>query len=200
MPEDAANGLVTDIGHTIRGNLPELWVEDLERDVPFVTDPCKVVEDRPDLEIPLAGEDAVAVAGQLARGPAQVADLHPGEVFGRQIREVLELARAGVVVEQVEADAHALGATLRDQGERRVEAGAELGPLLELQRQADAEPSGGLGRLGQRGGGAAVVVGVELMGKIGCQYQERHLQLLEQGQPAAKVIPVRRSLGPAREQ
>ena len=69
-----------------------------------------MVEDRPELEVALARQDPVAVAGQLARGAAQVADLHPGQVLRGEVREVLELARAGVVVEHVEADAGIAGA------------------------------------------------------------------------------------------
>ena len=72
-PEHAAGRLVAHVGHAVGGDPPELRVEHLERDVAVVADPAEVVQDRPDLEVPLAREDAVGVAGQLARGPAEVA-------------------------------------------------------------------------------------------------------------------------------
>ena len=53
---------MAEVGHPVRGDLPELGVEHLERDVAVVADPAEVVEDRPELEVSLAGQDAVAVA------------------------------------------------------------------------------------------------------------------------------------------
>ena len=74
------------VGHAIGGDLPEMRVEHLERDIAVVADPPEVLDDRPELEVSLAGQDPVAVAGQLARGAAQVADLHPGQVLRGQVR------------------------------------------------------------------------------------------------------------------
>ena len=110
------------VGDAIGSDLPELRIEHLERDVAVVTDSPQVVDDRPELEISLSGQDPVGVAGQLARGAAHVADLHPRQVVRRQIGEVLELARTGIVMEHVEADAGVGGSRLSDQGERRLEA------------------------------------------------------------------------------
>ena len=82
LSQHAADRLIAQVGDPVGGNLPELGVEHFERDVSVVADPTQMVEDRLDLEIPLAGQDPVAVAGQLARGAAQVADLDPGQVRG----------------------------------------------------------------------------------------------------------------------
>ena len=49
-----------------------------------VTNPLEVIDDRPKLEVPLPGQDAVAVSSQLARRAAQVAELHPRQVSWRR--------------------------------------------------------------------------------------------------------------------
>ena len=142
------------VGHAIGGDLPEMRVEHLERDVAVVADPRQVVDDRPELEVALAGQDPVGVAGQLARGAAQVADLHPG-----QVRAV-----TGTPGPRTCSDRCSNGtrrgrrpalpaARLRDQGQRRLEAGAERRRLLKLERDPHAERRGQLGGLAERGGG-----------------------------------------------
>ena len=54
------------VGDAIGSNLPELRIEHLERDAAIVTDSPQVVDDRPELEISLTGQDAVGIAGQAA--------------------------------------------------------------------------------------------------------------------------------------
>ena len=54
---------------------------------------------------PSPGRMRSASVASLARHAGQVAHLHEGQVVGRQQRQVLELARPGVVVEHVEVDA-----------------------------------------------------------------------------------------------
>ena len=112
------------VGNPVGGNLPELRVKNLERDVSVIADAPDVIENRVDLKIPFTRQDPVPVAGELAGGAAQVADLYPGQVVAGKIGQVLELAGPGVVMEQVETDAGVIGAALGDQGQRRVQAGA----------------------------------------------------------------------------
>ncbi len=59
---------MTQVGHAIGGDLPELRVEHLERDMAVVADAAQVVEDRPELEVALARQDPVA-----RRRPARAA-------------------------------------------------------------------------------------------------------------------------------
>ena len=82
------------VGNPVGGNLPELRVKNLERDMSVVADAPDVIENRAELEIPFTRQDPVAVAGQLAGGAAQVADLYPGQVVAGKVGQVLELARA----------------------------------------------------------------------------------------------------------
>ena len=64
-----------------------------------------MLDDRTELKVSLARQNAVAVSRQLARGAAQVADLHPRQVLRGQMRQVLGLARPGEEMEDIEADA-----------------------------------------------------------------------------------------------
>ena len=200
LSQHPANRLMAQVGNPVGGNLPELRVKNLERDVSVIADPPEVIEDRVDLKIAFARQDPVAVAGQLAGGAAQVADLYPGEVVAGKVGQVLELARPGVVVEQVETDAGVIGAALGDQGQRRVQAGAESRGLLELERDPNAETAGQLGRLAEHGGGAAVVFCRGLAREVGRDDQDRDSQLLQDRQPAAEVAPVGLAFVPPREQ
>ena len=92
----------------------------------------QMLEDGSDLEVAIARQDSVGVASQLAGHARKVADLDPREVLGREVGEILKLARAGVLVEQVEAHPDVPRIALCDEGERRVQARAELRPLLEF--------------------------------------------------------------------
>ena len=125
-------------------------IEHLERDVAVVTDSSQVLDDRPELEVSLAGEDPVAVAGQLARGAAHVTQLNPRQIARREIGEVFELARSGVVMEHIKADAGVGRSRLGDQGECRLEARADGGRLLKLERDPHAERRGQLGGFAER--------------------------------------------------
>ncbi len=93
-------------------------------------------------------------------------------------------------MEQVEADPHVGRARLGDQGQGGVEAGAESGVLLELDRQADAGPRGQVGRLDQRGGGPAIVFARQLAVEVDRHHQRRDAERLEDLQPAAEQVPV----------
>ena len=106
--------LITQVGDPVRRDLPEMRVQDLERDMAVIADASEMVEDRPELKIPLARQDSVAVASQLARRAAQVANLNPGQVMRRQVSQILEFARARVVMEGVETDSGVTGPGLRD--------------------------------------------------------------------------------------
>ncbi len=71
--------------------------------------------DRFEMEIAFAGQNAIGVAGQLARHADDIAQLHESEIVRRQQREILEFARPGVVMEDIEIDADVRFAALRDE-------------------------------------------------------------------------------------
>ena len=53
---------------------------------PVVAEPSQLLEDRRELEVAVAGENAVAVGRQLARDAGEVAELHKGEAARRVSR------------------------------------------------------------------------------------------------------------------
>ena len=87
------------VRHPIGGDPPELGVEELERDVAVVAGSRQPFDDRRERQVAVAGEDAVGVAGQLARHAADVGELHPGDYPRGQLVEVLELAGPGLEME-----------------------------------------------------------------------------------------------------
>ena len=202
-PQDAADRLVAEVGHAVGGDLPELRVEHLERDVAVVADP------RPGGRGSARSGSPPRRAGSgRRRRPARAGVPLRSQTWTqarfsrREVGQVLELARPGVVVEQVEADARrpatphwAIRASVVSrlaQKPRR---------LLELQGQPDARAAGQLGGLGQRrrrpGRSRRAS---SSRAKSAATISVGDPQLLEQGQPAAEVVPVGRALRPAREQ
>ena len=108
LAQHPANRLIAQVGNPVGGNLPELGVKNLEGDVSVVADASQVIENRVDLKIPFARQDPVPIAGQLAGGAAQVADLDPGQILAGEVGQVLELAGPGVIMEQVQTHAGVL--------------------------------------------------------------------------------------------
>ena len=76
-------------------------VQDFERHIAFVTDPAELIEQWPCLKVSLAGKDPVGIGRKLARGSREVTKLNPAQDLGSEENEVLELARPGVIVEEV---------------------------------------------------------------------------------------------------
>ena len=108
--EHAEEGLAAQVGQAIRVDLPEMGVQDFERDMAVVSDPAEMLDDRTELKVSLARQNTIAVSGQLTRCADQVADLDPREVLRGQLRQVLGLARTGEEMEHIEADAGIAGA------------------------------------------------------------------------------------------
>src|SRR5271166_2132894 len=128
----------------------------------IVADPPEMLDDRPELEVALARQNAVAVARQLARSAAQITELHPRQIARIELRQILGLARTCVIVEDVQANTGALGARLLDQGDRRLEAGTEGRRLLKLECESDPETRSQLGRFSEGFGGTNIVLGARL--------------------------------------
>ena len=141
---------MTQVGDSIGGDLPEMRIEHLERDVTVVTDSPQVFDDRAELEVSLSRQDPVGVTGELARGAADVAYLHPRQVVRRQVGQVLELTWTGVVMEHVEADAGVGRPPIERSGDRGLEAGADGRRLLKLERDPHAERRGQIGGFAER--------------------------------------------------
>src|SRR5690242_17589527 len=98
-----------------------------------------MLHNRLQVKVALARKDAIGVRGQFAGHPDKVGQLHEGEIVRREQAKVLEFTWAGVVMEDVEVDAGVRLATLGDEGDGRVEAGAKRGGAAELEGEVDVE-------------------------------------------------------------
>ena len=156
------------VGHAVGRDRPELGVEHFQRD------DTRRSRSRPGgrgsasiWKSPSPGKIRSASPASSRGIAAEVADLDPGEVLGREIAPGPRTcsARCSSGTGRGRLPTACSRPTCADQGQRRVEAGAEPRRLLELQGQADAEPGRQLGRLGQRLGGPAVVLGRSARGR-----------------------------------
>jgi hypothetical protein len=168
---------VTNLDDLQRVGLPERLVHQLQRNPAGITKPPEVVEERLELEVAVAGHDAVAVRGA-------------------QMAEVLELAGPGVVVEHVEVDSEVRLLALLDESQGRVEAGAKGMASAKLQRQLHVERGRPLRRLFERDEGPLQLGAVNRAGEVGGDDQRANAKLLAQVETPAEMIVMSPALFP----
>src|SRR5260221_13400461 len=108
-----------------------------------------MVDERLEGEVAVAGEDAAGVAGQLAGGIEQVAELAVQQILAGEVSEVFGLAGAGEEVEGIQADAQVRAAGLSNEGGARLQVVAEDAGSLKLQCGSQAALAAFLSRLNQ---------------------------------------------------
>src|SRR5947208_2284774 len=74
-----------------------------------------MIDERRNLNVAISRQDAIGVAGQLARTLGQVAELNMEHVFGRQVLKVCNFAWADVPMKGIQANSQMRAANLTHQ-------------------------------------------------------------------------------------